>query len=377
MIEEQIISDDALQHIDQQLANRLHWLAYNTVPFILDRSDMFFFKSREEAVEFADHNINDYNLLRIIHAWSKEEILLQAVYGEVLYNQPEFINSQKHVTMNENNLDYLEKQVKYSGFGDDLTELLREKIKQQPMEFQLNHVAKFGKDEVASVLFISRSKENDMYFFNRMELSLKKEGSDDYKKQTFYVNFKGDNITLKEGYNLMEGRSVYKDEMVIKMKDAPEKTFKGWIQLNPNDADKYGSLKTHYFNEKYNYNIEKLLEKDIFKDRIKELQNDAGMKDIADKLKKGNRQYVTLVDGETKAETKVWIEANPAKRTLNIYDTKMEPVVLQSKKEATGKEQTESKEQSQGQAKKDTKKQDETERSEKANKRQGARARMS
>jgi len=45
---------------------------------------------------------------------------------------------------------------------------------------------------------------------NSYDASLKKDGTAESLEQTFYIN-KGQNITLKEAYNLMEGRAINKD----------------------------------------------------------------------------------------------------------------------------------------------------------------------
>ena len=50
-----------------------------------------------------------------------------------------------------------------------------------------------------------------MYFFNRYNLALQNANFPDPVKQTFYLNKGQDNITLKEAYNLMNGRSVLKE----------------------------------------------------------------------------------------------------------------------------------------------------------------------
>ena len=64
----------------------------------------------------------------------------------------------------------------------------------------------FGKDQVNSELHFKRSTRSDLYFLNSYEAELKKENQKEALKQTFYINKNSGNITLKEAYNLMDGR---------------------------------------------------------------------------------------------------------------------------------------------------------------------------
>ena len=110
--------------------------------------------------------------------------------------------NQNSKTMNMKNLEYLQDQVKYTGFGDDLANALKEQVEQGKPEFKLLHSVQYGNDTLSATLNFSQSKQSDMYFFNSYRASLQKEGTQQSLEQTFYIN-KGGNITLKEAYNLM------------------------------------------------------------------------------------------------------------------------------------------------------------------------------
>lgn len=107
--------------------------------------------------------------------------------------------------MNQKNFEYLRDQVKYTGFGEGLENDLREKLSKQTPDFTLKHNAQYGNEMAVSELHFSKSSQSDMYFFNSYKVSLKKENVPDTMEQTFYIN-KGNNITMKEAYNLMSGR---------------------------------------------------------------------------------------------------------------------------------------------------------------------------
>lgn len=241
--------------------------------------------------------------------------------------------------MNQENLDYLLDQLKNTGFGEEWKAQLTEQLTKSQTEFQLQYATKFSKDDVVATLYFSGSKDSDRYFFNRYDLAVKHPENMDVNKQTFYIAVKGSSITLKEGYNLMEGRAVYKRGLVYRDKESKEETkYNAWRQLNPNDTDKYGNLKIKEYNDKYNFDVAKVLAHERYS-VIKELGDETQCKTIVDSLNKGNKHYVTLVDKETQAEVKHWIQANPAKRMIDVYDTKMQLVILLSEREKQKQEQ--------------------------------------
>ena len=60
-------------------------------------------------------------------------------------------------------------------------------------------------------------------------------------KQTFYVGKEEANITLKEAYNLMSGRAVYKE----KLSNSEGQEYKAWLQLDFKVTDKNGNFKSY------------------------------------------------------------------------------------------------------------------------------------
>jgi hypothetical protein len=211
--------------------------------------------------------------------------------------------------MNEKNLEYLANQLKYTGFGESLQEKLKENISKQVPEFVLYHQAEFGKDSVAATLHFRKSPETDMYFFNRYNVLLKSEQHPDPIKQTFYMANKEDNITFKEGYNLLNGRAVQK----TLTNKAGEKA-EGWLQLDFKELDKQGNYKLRSFYPSYGYDLAKVVEQLP----LKELERPESKAALMESLQRGNRQAVTIdVDGSSK---RFFIEAAPQYKQLNWYD---------------------------------------------------------
>lgn len=216
--------------------------------------------------------------------------------------------------MNQKNLEFLRDQIKFTGFGDALENTLKEKLLKGETEFKVMHQVNFGKDTLSATLNFKRSDQNDMYFFNSYKISLEKDQSKDLLTQTFYIN-KDNNITVKEAYNLLEGRAVNKD---LKNKDG--EIYNAWIKMDFKEADGNGNFKLNHYHQNYGYN----LEGSLAKHPIKELENEKYKDDLLNSLKKGNMQSVTFViDG---IEKKQFVEANPHFKTINVYDGSMQRV---------------------------------------------------
>ncbi len=220
--------------------------------------------------------------------------------------------------MNTKNFEYLRDQVKYTGFGEGLENELKEQILTGKPSFSLNFDASYQDDFVQAKLNFDRSKETDIYFFNSYQVELHKEGKQEPLKQQFYVHF-GNTVTMKEAYNLMDGRSVHKELL-----NKEGESYKTWLQLDFKESDSQGNFKVKHYHENYGYELEKELEKH----QIKELQHPAYKQELIDSLKKGNRQSVNLnISGQ---DSKHFIEANPQYKTVNIYDGNLKKVHLKN-----------------------------------------------
>ena len=226
--------------------------------------------------------------------------------------EQQLINNQKQNVMNQKNFEYLAEQVKFTGFGEGLENELKEKMQKQTPEFQINHKAKFGSDDLVAALHFKKSDQSDMYFFNRYQVKLKPEQSSEMIEQTFYIN-KGNNITLKEAFNLMNGRAVNKD-----LTSKEGEVYNAWMQMDFKQTDNNGNYKMKHFHQNYGYDLNSILAKHP----IKELSNEQDKTRLVESLQKGNRQSVTFIQGGS--EQKQFIEANPQFKTINIYDNNMQ-----------------------------------------------------
>ena len=223
--------------------------------------------------------------------------------------------------MNQKNFDYLKDQVKFTGFGDSLENELREKIARQEPSFTIQHQRQFGKDDTVSVLHFKKPEQSDVYFFNSYELSVKQEKANEAVKQTFYIG-RENNFTLKEAFNLLAGRAVYKElNKLEKLGEGEQAQYKptdekynAWVQLDFKNTETNGNFKMKYYHENYGFDIVK----ELAKHPIKELSNEADKNKLILSLEKGNRQSVKfIIDGK---EQNRFIEAVPQWKSLNIYD---------------------------------------------------------
>jgi hypothetical protein len=217
-------------------------------------------------------------------------------------------------------LNYLRDDMKYLGFGDNalLDQQLEVQTEGTAEGFELYTDAYFDEDtRLEAKLYFRHSDKEDRYFFNKFDaLLLYPEEPARNRAQTFYV-FKGRGVTFKESFNLLQGRSVYKN-----MINLEGEKYKAWIRLDFGEKDLHDNYKIKQYGLRYGYELEKVLEKYP----IRELQQEKTKAELYRSLQRGNRQSVTF-DKQTKSE-KMYIEANPVFKTINIYS----PVVKVAKK---------------------------------------------
>jgi hypothetical protein len=315
--------EDALKVFPQMPAilENENWITLNLVT-----NDHYFFKNEDEANQFAQDNVSDGDRFSVHHFESVNEA-------------HQILNNKNLQVMNEENVEYLEKSLLYTGFGDKLNESLKENMKTLAPEFQLEHKATIGTDETNAKLYFRKSEKSDHYFFNKYDMSLKSPDQKAERTQTFYMDKGKGNITAKESYNLLSGRAVYKE-----LENQKQEKYHAWLQLNFELKDKHGNNIVKQYHENYGYNIKK----ELGKHPIKEMQSPASAEMLIKSLEKGNLHSV-FMDADGKG-VKHFIEANPQSRSINVYDSEM--------KQAINKTQKQDQKQEQGQDKKEDKKED-------------------
>ncbi len=280
-------------------------VVYDSSKYLLEKTDMYFLKDEVAARVFIEVHAPSSENMRTFKAES-----LMEIYDHF---EAEQLQSQlKNKIMEENNYEQLTKSLLYNGFGEGLNEQLKEKMLAGEKEFVLNHETKYGKDDVTAALQFRKSDTSEMYFFNRYNLTLKNDQYPEPIKQTFYINYMQDNIRLKEAYNLMSGRAVYKE-----LQNKEQEKYNAWVQLDFKQTEASGNYKMKSFNDNWGFKLDEVLSKYP----ITELKDAEEKKRLMESLERGNRQSVTFE--EEGKQVRVFIEAVPQHRGLNFYDQHM------------------------------------------------------
>jgi hypothetical protein len=213
--------------------------------------------------------------------------------------------------MNHENLEFLQDNLKYLGFGEQqlLNEELEQKIVGEAKEFQLFTEAFYDDDyKLEATLYFRRGDQNEMYFFNKYEALLRKgEAPEKDRKQTFYIS-KGTGITLKEAYNLLQGRAVYKNLINFE-----GEKYNAWLQLNFEEMDLNHNYRMKQYRSQYGYDLEMVLQKYP----IRELKMEESKALLIRALQRGNLQPVHFL--KANRTEKMFIEASPQFKSINIY----------------------------------------------------------
>jgi hypothetical protein len=342
------IADEVLDLVTIALSKGEHYMAYNQSLYFIDKDDIHFFSTKEDAKEFSENNISDRDSFFVIHFNSVKDVLGQIPYGESishqlnldpdansLYNkdgnaftdalidhfesqQLSVFNKQlKTNFMNNENLQYLTDNIKYMGFGETLKAELERNMGEGKGEFQLHFKAEINKKPFEATLNFRKSDSTDMYFFNNYNASLEKSNGEK-NEQTFYLN-KGKGVTAKEAYNLLDGRAVHKD--LVTKEGQP---YKAWIQLDFENKDKNNNFEVKQFHENYGYDLKAAVEKFA----VSELNDPDKTKALIQSLEKGNVQSVTIEkDGSSH---KMFMEADPQYKKVTLYDSNMKMVAKES-----------------------------------------------
>jgi len=128
--------------------------------------------------------------------------------------------------------------------------------------------------------------------------------------QTIWLE-RGKGFTAEQAANLIQGRSVYRDDMM----NMGGETYKAWVKLDfDKGKDRFQNYNTNqYHDPSYGFDINKVLDKF----NIKELEDPAKRVLLESSLRNGNRPLVTV--NKERQDVKVFLEAVPRYSQLNMY----------------------------------------------------------
>lgn len=268
----------------------------------------------ESLSQFAQDTEKGKEFVRelITRHWSETPMEVQiadVLNGSFLPTHDQRIISSLNTNfMNMENLEFLQKNIKYTGFGETLFPELEKNIKEMKSDFQLHYSAQVNNRPFNATLQFRKSDTSEMYFFNRYTASIEKSNGEKLE-QTFPIN-KGKGVTAKEAFNLLQGRAVKKD-----LTNAKGEDYHAWVQLDFDKKDEKNNQ--NYVMSKYNENYGYDLRETLGKFPIKELGGEKE-NDLMRSLERGNTQSVTFDNNGT--DQKMFVEANPKFKTLNVYD---------------------------------------------------------
>lgn len=215
--------------------------------------------------------------------------------------------------MKQENFDYLGKQMQFLGFGDKLQNDLQKAMESGKEEFSLPLTLSYGsigkKNDVAYSLNFKKGKE-DMYFLNSYHANLNGQES------KFYVNNGEKNITSKEAFNLMEGRSVFRE-----LTNKQNEKYSAWVKITPETLGQE-NIQFNVFSENYGYDLEKAMGK--VNDR--QLYFSHNKEDVMKSLEKGNVAEVHNMD---KSE-KYFVAADPQYKSMAIFNEEGKKMMLEN-----------------------------------------------
>jgi hypothetical protein len=331
----QIISDEVLNLIQSAIDRNENWIAYNNSLYYIDKKDLYFFKTGEEAKKFATNNISDFDQFSVMYADSIQDLFRKIKIdpdANSLYSRDgnaftdnlidhiekeQLLNNLKTKIMNEQNYDYLKDHLKYMGFGEKLHEPLQKHLGEGRESFQLNFSSEINKKPFEATLNFRKSDNSDMYFFNSYQACLTKSNGEKVDQQFYLSNGKG--VTAKEAYNLLEGRAVHKE-----LSNKAGEPYRAWIQLDFQNRDKNNNHEVKQYHENYGYDLKAA----VSRFAVAELGDGEKEKALMQSLQKGNIQAVTMEsNGGTQ---KMFMEANPQYKTVNLYDGQLKRVQKES-----------------------------------------------
>ncbi len=240
--------------------------------------------------------------------------------------------------MNQNNLEYLKKQLLNMGFNDKLNAEMEKNINDQLTKFTIPVLIGFVRgdknDQVEFNVDFSKSNESDRYFINKFDATLRGEDPSKDRTHTFYIDKSG-SFTAKQAFNMLEGRAVHRE-----VNDKDGNPYQQWIQLDLSQKNEKGKFVANTYHTNYGFDLEKALAQHP----VKELSDPVHKERLISSLERGNVQSVTFKNGDQ--ETKMFIEVNPKMKNLTVYNEQMEKQFLGIKKEKIQSEAGEQSEQS-------------------------------
>lgn len=241
---------------------------------------------------------------------------------------PDFLINKNDNVMTEQDLSKFEKQLMKIGLKEAFTPELINKLKSGAATIEHPFKKTYDGDEASATLHIKKSETSDQYFFNKYDMSVRKEGQAAEVKQTFHLNnFKRKpddehankfytTFTFKEAFNYLSGRPVWKT-----FGNANDQQYTAWTVANLKNTQQNGSPEQKQYNQNYPFDLEKVLGGY----HIRELAHNTYKDRLMESLQRGNLQLATFI-GDDGKEQKLFISPNIPLNALRVYDANKQVV---------------------------------------------------
>ncbi len=217
-----------------------------------------------------------------------------------------------------NNEQALKEAVIKAGF-DNVSSKLEQNIKQGQQEFSVPVSYYVNEKERVDFNLFFVKNNNGQYQFENYKAALQTANNSQGNKEHSFVFEPANIVTATHAYNLLAGRSIQKE---YASGENNKQTV--WMQLDFNDKDAAGNYKMKEFQSAYGYDVKQVLKQLP----LKELTNTEATEKLLNALINGHREVVTLQkDG---SEQKLFIEANPQFKSLNVYDENLKKISVAS-----------------------------------------------
>jgi|GEM_PF-1477404 len=199
-------------------------------------------------------------------------------------------------------------------------------FKEEQGKSELAVGAKNGKDWKVAYGLANREDGKTSYVANEFNKTFYSPVVD----QTYFVE-KGRGFTVEQAANMIQGRSVYRDDLM----NIGGQPYKAWMKLDMDGVkDRHGNyMVNQYTDPAYGFHIADVLDKYQIKEAAVPEQKEA----LIAELKKGNRPLITTVkDGQ---EVKLHLEAVPRYSQVNFYQENGKPERREQFEKAAEKQQ--------------------------------------
>jgi hypothetical protein len=321
---EHAISDEVLEIIQLAINRNENWMAYNNSLYFIDKGDVQFFKERHTAEEFVSNNRSDHDHYNLIYVKSLADVFRLIPYGEELSKNLNNLSSKNLSTMSEQELAFVEKQLKKIGLAEAFTPGLIEQMKKGELNIKHTFEKSYEGDEAKAILHLKKSDSSSLYFFNKYDLQVRKDGQTNDVNRTFYINNfnrngKNDDhnpskyyatFTFKAAFNYLSGRPVLNN-----YQNQRGEQYQSWDLLNAKKLLPNGKMEEKHYHENYGFDLEKVLKNYS----IKELANPEYKERLLQSLQRGNLQSVMFVGNDGKTE-KHSISPDIPLGAIKVYD---------------------------------------------------------